>query len=59
MNERLLDEKEAASLLGMSVAWLRDCRNGRRRKGPPYIKLGTRVRYSRDAVAHYIAECTR
>jgi Helix-turn-helix domain len=63
--QKLLTEKEAAELLGVSVntlqAWrLRKC-------GPPYVKLigsgtgpGRRpVRYRPEALEKYLEECER
>lgn len=50
---RLLDEKEAAELLGCSVAFLR-----RRRlfhTGPSFTKLGRLVRYPLEDLEAYVA----
>jgi len=42
-NNRLLDEKQLAELLSVSVQFLRDDRRGERRV--PYIRLGRCIRY--------------
>ena len=43
-----LNEKEAAQELGMSVDWLRKRR--RLRQGPPFVRFGRAVRYSRSGL---------
>ena len=43
-SDRLLDENEAATLLGLSVRTLRRWRWAR--KGPTYFKIGGAVRYA-------------
>lgn len=42
-NNRLVDEKQLAELLKVSVQFLRDDRRGERRV--PYIRLGRCIRY--------------
>ena len=51
-NDKLLSTGEAASILGMSAAWLIKTRwaGG----GPKYLKLGKSVRYRRQDLANYI-----
>ena len=55
--ERLLSTGEAATLLGMSVAWLIKTRwaGG----GPKYLKLGKSVRYRHQDLADYIERTGR
>jgi predicted DNA-binding transcriptional regulator AlpA len=49
----LVDEKEAAAILAVAVATLRNWRA--LRQGPRYLKLGSRmVRYSRAELAAFI-----
>lgn len=53
MMQQLLNEREAAKLLRISVQLLRKWRaNGR---GPEHIKLGTCVRYSIEDIERYIS----
>jgi hypothetical protein len=49
---KLLDEKEAASLLNCSVAFLRRCRLFR--TGPSFVRVGRLVRYRVEDLAAYI-----
>ncbi len=51
--EPLLNETQVAEFLGLSVATIRKRR--RQRQPPAWIKIGTSVRYRRDAVARLIA----
>jgi hypothetical protein len=53
MVNKLLDEKEAASLLNCSVAFLRRCRLFR--TGPSFVKVGRLVRYQMEDLLAYIA----
>lgn len=48
----LLDEKQVANLLGLSVQTLRNDRAGRRRI--PYVKMGKAVRYRPEDVQAFI-----
>lgn len=50
--ERLLDERETACLLGMSVSWLRYCRCVG--MGPAYVKIGRAVRYRPDDITAWL-----
>lgn len=58
MQTQLLDTKQAAALIGMSVAFLeRDRWAGAR---IPYIKIGARaVRYRESDLMDYINSCQR
>lgn len=58
MQDKLLTTKEAAPILGVSVAFLeRDRWAGAR---VPYIKIGSRaVRYRQSDLATYIESCKR
>jgi hypothetical protein len=59
--EPLLRERDAAAILGVSVAWLRRCRWAG--TGPTYIKLtgklngNGRVRYAPAAIREFIIKC--
>lgn len=58
MNEQLLNEFEAARLLGLTVSSLR---TRRARPGPnpiPYIKVGRSVRYSPSELKKYLEQNT-
>jgi predicted DNA-binding transcriptional regulator AlpA len=52
--ESLLNEKEAASLLGVSVAQLRNWRFGRGGPGPKFVKISASVRYRQDHLRQFI-----
>jgi len=54
---RLVDEHEAAAILGLSVKTLRRWRWAGREVA--YIKLGAAVRYSLDDLERYVAEHRR
>jgi predicted site-specific integrase-resolvase len=49
---KVMNEHEAAKLMGVQVQTLRNWRS--LRKGPPYLKLGSSVRYSEDDVVAYL-----
>jgi excisionase family DNA binding protein len=53
----LLNEREAARLLNVSHRTLQAWRL--RGGGPEYVKLGSTVRYARDALDRFITERTR
>jgi predicted DNA-binding transcriptional regulator AlpA len=50
----MLNEKEAAQRLGLSVATLRTWRC--REKGPRFFRLGKAIRYSEDEIAQFLSE---
>jgi len=50
----LVNEKEAARLLGLSVITLRNYRHQRR--GPIYYKLGRSVRYSLKDIMEFVEQ---
>lgn len=56
----LFDERETASYIRMSVAYLRADRQrghvGGRTPGPPFLKLGRAVRYLREDLDRWLAE---
>jgi predicted DNA-binding transcriptional regulator AlpA len=57
---RLLNEHDAADVLGISVSSLRRWRSERRGHGPAWIKVnGSAVRYSADDLLEYINSCRR
>ena len=45
---RTLNDREAASYIGMSESWLRQSRVSGNLDAPPFIKIGRAVRYLRD-----------
>jgi len=49
---RLMNQKQVAEILGMSEAWLEQCRF--KRKGIPYIKIGKACRYRLSDVQQWI-----
>lgn len=51
--EKLLSDFEVAKIVGMSVAWVRRLRQ--RNDGPPYRKLGGRVRYDPAELKAWLA----
>lgn len=48
----LLTPKEAAKLLKLSLSWLAKAR--KRGDGPPYIKIGRPIRYSKAALLAWL-----
>jgi excisionase family DNA binding protein len=48
----LLTAKEAAKLLKVSLSWLAKAR--KRGDGPPYIKIGRPIRYSKAALLEWL-----
>lgn len=52
LNDRLLCEKEAARILGMSVAWLQ--RQRWLKAGPEYIRVGRSVRYRLSTLLRWL-----
>ena len=56
--ERLLDPKEVAEILSVSVAWVLD-HSSRRRPYLPAIRLGKAVRFRRSDVEEFIRECSQ
>jgi len=50
--DRLLNQSQVASLIGMSEAWLEQCRF--RKIGIPYVKIGRSVRYRTSDVQSWI-----
>jgi hypothetical protein len=56
--EPLLHERDAAAVLGVSVAWMRRCRWAG--TGPEYVKLNNgSVRYEPTALVRYIDQNRR
>jgi len=50
--ERLLNQKQVAEMIGMSEAWLEQCRF--RRIGIPWVKIGRSCRYRKSDVEKWI-----
>ena len=59
MPEHLMAAKEVAQWLGVSIAWVLDHSSGRRAPYLPSVKLGKVVRFRREDVQKFIAECMR
>jgi hypothetical protein len=57
LNGRLLDEREAARILGCSSALMRKMRLFR--TGPAYCKIGRLVRYAERDLTAYIDDCRK
>lgn len=53
MTKRFLSEQEVAEELGISVQTARKWRSIRR--GPPFVKFGSRVAYPREDLEQWIA----
>ena len=53
--EALLDEKDIAHITKRSLASIR--RDRLMRKGVPFIRIGSSVRYRPDAVRTFLAKC--
>jgi hypothetical protein len=55
---QLLDEKQAAAWLGVSVVYLRRARScgttGRRTPAPPFVRVGGRVYYRRADLEKWV-----
>lgn len=56
--DRLLTEKEAATLLGLAPNTLRTWRSTGREGQPPFVRIGRAVRYRTSDCAEFIAELT-
>lgn len=54
--ETLLNEYEAAGLLGISVYSLRRWRSERRGQGPSFLRLGRSIRYSTHDIEAFIEQ---
>ena len=54
LGDRLINERVASELLGLSVITLRNWRFIG--KGPSFVKLGRAVRYSYDDLKEYISQ---
>jgi predicted DNA-binding transcriptional regulator AlpA len=57
VDDPLLCEKQAAPILGLSVAWLQ--RKRWEGGGPPYIKYGRAVRYKKSELLAFIEAHSR
>lgn len=53
------DERQVAAMLGVSVKTVRGWRTDHRRGGPDYLKIGSHVRYSAQALVDYLERQTR
>jgi len=54
IQDRLLKQKEVAEMIGMSEAWLEQCRF--RKKGIPFVKMERACRYRSSDVQRFIDE---
>ena len=62
MTKQLLNEKEAAEYIGMSVSYLRVARVTaleKRSPAPKFIKIGRAVRYPVDELISFVANSHR
>jgi len=57
VNEKLLNDRQAAEILGLAVSTLRNWRNNGR--GPVYRKMGRAVRYALADLQAFINESKR
>lgn len=55
MQNRLVTEREAAALIGLSVSTLQMRRH--RNLPPAYVKFGRSVRYETDALTKFVEAC--
>lgn len=55
LQDNVINEKEAATYLGLAVQTLRNRRFTR--QPPPYLKLGKSVRYQIQDLDEYLASC--
>lgn len=53
LEEPLLDADQAAALLNVRTSWVREATRSKRL---PCVKFGKHVRYTRAALAEYVAE---
>lgn len=54
LRPEVVDEKEAARIIGVSVSWLRNER--RSPSAPPFCKLGNRVRYRVESLRDWVRQ---
>lgn len=52
----LLTENEAADIIKMSVHWLRRARHKKEPNQPPYLKIGSSIRYEKKEVMKWLRE---
>jgi predicted DNA-binding transcriptional regulator AlpA len=52
MPDELLEPKEAAEFLKISISWLAKARAAK--DGPPFIRIGRSVRYSKAALFRWL-----
>ena len=55
----LVNEREAAKIIGMSVSWIQQSRRGIIPNAPPFIKFGRNVRYSKPDLESWISKNRR
>jgi excisionase family DNA binding protein len=53
--DRAITEREAAQVLGLSVATLRAWRH--RNRGPKYLQLGRAIRYRQSDLDEFVRDC--
>jgi len=53
LEEPLLDAEQAAALLNVKPSWVREATRSKRL---PCVRFGKHVRYTREALAAYVAE---
>jgi predicted DNA-binding transcriptional regulator AlpA len=52
MPDELLEPKEAAEFLKISISWLAKARAAK--EGPPFIQIGRSIRYSKAALFRWL-----
>lgn len=54
LRPEVVDEHEAARIIGISVQWLRN--NRRAPAAPPFCKIGSRVRYRVETLREWVRQ---
>lgn len=56
VGEMLLTERQVAEILNLSMSWLQKARIGLIENGPPFMRLGRNVRYTRSSLDAWICD---
>lgn len=51
---RLIDEKEAAEMIGLAVPTLRSGRTRGSNSSPPFYRIGNRIKYDADELVEWV-----
>lgn len=54
LRPEVVDEHEAARIIGVSVQWLRN--NRRSPSAPPFCKIGSRIRYRVESLRDWVRQ---